>query len=312
MINNVNESNSRTIVSVGMATRDTYFEMDSLPVEEGKLCARSLGNFCGGMAANVAINLHILGHHVILVHCLGDDPNGKFIKKTLRSHLPDNQIVSSKSSRSFATLVFIEAQTSKRLAILTDGEFSRSLTSPQLSALKQADFIYADGSWPIDGKLLRVRSNKTDLNIMVNLEFPHIHLSKWFEWADIGVHSSSYLGLTEDCTQREIESALRTSCQSQSKLVGVTQGAKGGFFISENTVLEVNAIQVDTIDTNGAGDAFQTGLIHGLMNGWKHEHCLKFAATIAAFQCTVLGPNLGGMTQEQVMIGMEKINGNWN
>ena len=113
-------------------THDTYFELDSLPVDEGKHCARRLGNFCGGMAANVAINLSLLGHHVILVHCIGPDSNGQFIEEKLRSHLRIDQIVASKSSHSFRiSLIFVEANSSKRLAILTDGEYPKCSNRPR-------------------------------------------------------------------------------------------------------------------------------------------------------------------------------------
>lgn len=298
-----------TIVIVGMATRDTYFELDSLPVGEGKHCARRLGNFCGGMAANVAINLSILGHHVMLLHCVGSDSNGQFIEEKLQSHLRIDQIVSSKSFHSFASLIFLEVNSSKRLAILTDGEYPKSLEPPQVSAFTKADFIYCDGSWPIDGKLFRSHAGKQNVDVMVNLEFPHRHLLGWNEWADYGVHSLSYLGLNENSSQREIEKAVRASCKSNCKLAGVTGGDKGALFISKDSVLKVKAQPIKTIDTNGAGDAFQSGLIHALMSGWQYDRCLRYAATLAAVQCTVLGPNLGELTEEKIIERMESIDG---
>ena len=303
------KKNQGTIVALGMATCDTYFELDSLPVDEGKHCARRLGNFCGGMAANVAINLSILGHHVMFLHCAGPDSNGQFIEEKLRSHLRIDQIVSSKSSHSFASLIFLEANSSKRLAILTDGEYPKSLEPPQVSAFTKADFIYCDGSWPIDGKLFRSHAGKQNVDVMVNLEFPHRHLLGWNEWADYGVHSLSYLGLNENSSQREIERALRASCQSNFKLSGVTTGDQGALFVSKDSIFKVKALHPKTIDTNGAGDAFQSGLIHALMSGWQYDRCLRYAATLAAVQCTVLGPNLGELTEEEIIERMESIGG---
>lgn len=43
------ENCTRTIVAVGMSTCDTFFEMESLPMEEAKYCARTLESFCGGI-----------------------------------------------------------------------------------------------------------------------------------------------------------------------------------------------------------------------------------------------------------------------
>lgn len=300
-------SSPRTVIAVGMATRDTYFEMDCLPATEGKYCARPRGCYCGGMATNVAIALRILGHHVLLVHSVGSDANGQSIEETLRSQFQPSQLLSCTSSASFASLVFVEPGTSRRLAILTDGDYPDGLSLQQERALGQADFVYHDGSWPLDGALLRARAGIRNAEVMVNLEFPHSHLAQCYEWADYIVHSPSYLGLPEDCTPAQVESTLRTVSHSNAKLLGVTLGAKGSLFLSRNTCIEVGAHCVTAVDTNGAGDAFQAGLIHGLLSEWNHDCCLRFATALAAVQCTVLGPNLSTLTLEQVMNRMESL-----
>lgn len=297
------------IVTIGMASCDTYYEMESLPVKDGKYCAQMLGCYCGGMATNVAINLNVLGYEVILVHSLGKDLNGKFIEKKLELNFTKDQLLTSRASHSFASQIFIDQQTSKRHAILTNGEYPEKLTSHQLVAISQADFIYYDGSWPIDGHLLRANATNRDVKIMVNLEFPNEHLSNWNEWADFGIHSSSYLKLSENCTKSEIEIALRNYLQPTVKLVGMTCGHKGGLFVSHNSTLNVNSFCVNVVDSNGAGDAFQAGLIHGLVAGLKYDHCLQLAAAIAAVKCMIVGPNLSGLNKEQVMKKVENISG---
>ena len=88
--------------------------------------------------------------------------------------------------------------------------------------------------------------------------------------------------------------------------MGATRGAKGSLFLSGDATIEVGAPSVIAVDTNGAGDAFQAGLIHGLLSGWNHNRYLSFATGLAAVQCMVPGPT-SHIDSERIMNRMDSL-----
>ena len=49
---------------------------------------------------------------------------------------------------------------------------------------------------------------------------------------------------------------------------------------------ELPPFAVDVVDSAGAGDSFRGGLIYGLLQGWTDEQAVRFAAAVAALNCT--------------------------
>jgi hypothetical protein len=78
---------------------------------------------------------------------------------------------------------------------------------------------------------------------------------------------------------------LSRTLNAGGRLVVCTRGAKGAIAVDANGLEHaVDAVPVGTmIDSNGAGDAFTAGLIHGLVDrGWRLDRALRAAAIAGA------------------------------
>ncbi len=61
-----------------------------------------------------------------------------------------------------------------------------------------------------------------------------------------------------------------------NKLIIITRGAKGAISISGNEIIEIEAKkELNIIDLTGAGDLFAAGYLHGKLNNFSPEECLK-------------------------------------
>jgi sugar/nucleoside kinase (ribokinase family) len=71
----------------------------------------------------------------------------------------------------------------------------------------------------------------------------------------------------------------------------MTLGERGAIAYCDGTFFESRAFAVPggCHDTTGAGDAFHSGLIFGLLNGDSIEESLKLANATAALKCRALG-----------------------
>jgi ribokinase len=80
----------------------------------------------------------------------------------------------------------------------------------------------------------------------------------------------------------------------------VTMGEKGVLVLNKEGQFHVPGIEVDVVDTTGAGDAFNSGLAVALAEGKNLMEAVKFANCAGALACTKLGVIPGLATRMMV------------
>jgi ribokinase len=102
------------------------------------------------------------------------------------------------------------------------------------------------------------------------------------------------LGLAPDDPTPTVELAGQLRRRGVRNLV-VTQGERGALIVHDEKTVEVPGIQVEVVDTTGAGDAFNAGLAVALAEGRSLVEAVQYANCAGALACTQLGviPALG-------------------
>jgi len=59
--------------------------------------------------------------------------------------------------------------------------------------------------------------------------------------------------------------------------LAVKLGKAGALLCHDSKEYHVEPIEVDVVDTVGAGDSFDSGLVYGYLAGWEPERMLKLA-----------------------------------
>lgn len=72
-------------------------------------------------------------------------------------------------------------------------------------------------------------------------------------------------------------------------IVAVKRGSKGALMSEGDTLLEVPPFNVKPVDTTGAGDSFNAGMIFGWQEGYRGEELLTFANACGAMAVTRVG-----------------------
>lgn len=78
-------------------------------------------------------------------------------------------------------------------------------------------------------------------------------------------------------------------------IVGVTRGESGSAFYCGGTYFESPGFAVPggCVDTTGAGDAFRTGFLYGMLTHASVEDCAVFGNAVAALKCRSVGARAG-------------------
>ncbi len=109
-------------------------------------------------------------------------------------------------------------------------------------------------------------------------------------------------GLTGICVDSE-EAAVRAAQVLHGKGINhvvITLGGRGVFVSSEGQQKTLPPFKVDAIDTTGAGDAFNGGLVAGLAEGMDIWQASRFASAVAGLSVTRLGTSKAMPTRDEV------------
>jgi sugar/nucleoside kinase (ribokinase family) len=104
----------------------------------------------------------------------------------------------------------------------------------------------------------------------------------------------AYTGLSDP------DAAARALLDTGAEVLVVTRGENGCGVWTAETCFSVAGLQVQAVDTTGAGDAFHGGFIYAMLQGWDLKRVATFANTVAAINCQTLGGRRGLPTLDQV------------
>ena len=95
------------------------------------------------------------------------------------------------------------------------------------------------------------------------------------------------------------------------KVVGVTAGPKGSYFISPDGEFHQPGFKVDVVDTTGCGDVFHGAFAFGLAQDWDLKRIAEFSAAVAALKARKLGGRAGipGYDETRAFITTRKAEG---
>lgn len=82
--------------------------------------------------------------------------------------------------------------------------------------------------------------------------------------------------------QDNAHDAARALLDAGAGVVIIKRGPLGSLYADRSCLVEVPGFTVDAVDTVGAGDAFNAGVLYGLLHGLPPEQLLRFANAVGA------------------------------
>lgn len=241
----------------------------------------------GGAPANVAVALSRLGVDVSFVGKVGDDVLGNFMKQKLTEEDVDtDNMLLTDEARTALTFVTLDEDGDRSFDFYIDPSADRFLQPEEIEEnLFVENKIFHFGSIslidePARSATARAVKLAQENGLLVSYD-PNLRAGLWssidkakkmiisvLDQVDIlKVAEEELEFITEE---KEIEAGVE-AIQTRYKvpLIFVTQGGKGAYYY-QNELEFVPAIDVDVVDTTGAGDGFVSGILYNL-NNWNKE-----------------------------------------
>lgn len=271
------------ILCVGIATVDIVNHVSSYPAEDSEVRALQQQVRIGGNAANTALVLAQLGDEVAWAGCLSDGPDAGLARETFRdygveighatvipgAHMPTSYVILSRVTGSRSIVHY------RNLPEYTADAFSRI-------DLRNFDWVHFEGR-SVDqlASMIKRARGTCGLPVSLEVEKPRQGIGALFCEADLLMFSGDYLRV-RGAQPGEFLKALPGGGMATCTLG--EQGAWARDF--EGNILHVQAHHpAQVVDTLGAGDVFNAGLLHAVTHGVPMSDALSQANRLAGEQC---------------------------
>ncbi len=290
-----------TVVCVGIAVQDIVFRVDEHPTRPGKYRAEARHVVGGGVAANAAVTVAVLGGEARLLSCVGDDQVGDEIVAELSGYgVGVSGIRRVEGASSPLSMVLVDAS-GERLVV---NHASAHLFEPEARTpegeLRDARAVLADMRWPAAAIAALEAGAAAGVPAIVDCDHdPNDNRGEEILAAATHVVFSlptlaAWSG-AEDPGQ-----ALRFARQRTSAWSAATDGADGVYWLEGASLHHGHSFPVDVVDTLGAGDVFHGAFALGLTQGMSNPAALHFASAAAAIKCTRPDGRAGIPTRSEV------------
>lgn len=308
-----------SIHCIGHVTLDTFLELDEASVTcdlsdreckvsfgfGAKVPVKNVRYGVGGGAANVSVGLHLLGIKSYLHSSIGNDPKGIDIKNDLKSRGVDLRYLN------------IDNFPTDQSAILS---YFKERTIFTYSQNRKIDFVpeFADNIflssigadiYSLYSKIIKIKKKKPSPLLFLNpgskeLKNSRDDILRILPFTDYLICNVEEACMIVDSSlsrsQIEIPDLLDILIQKGVDNVVLTDGINGSYAHIDDQFLVVPVHKVEVVEKTGAGDAFASGFISGVLHGFEALDCMRRGAVNSACVITKPGAQNGLLNSDEI------------
>lgn len=281
------------ILGIGIATLDIVNTVAHYPAEDEEIRAVSQRRCVGGNCANTLTVLRQWGQDCTFAGVLADGPDGQFIAQQLEQQGINIDYCCTIAGKTPTSYIALSRTTSTRTIIHYRDLPEFSFTDFAKIELSAFDWVHFEGrNVPDTARMLAlIRKRFPSLPRSVEIEKPRPGIETLFAGATLLLfsrHYASYHGYFD------AEVFLRTLHPNLPHIDKVCAwGEDGAYAISQDGQLyhAPACAPVQIVDTLGAGDTFNAGLIDACLRRLPLSQSLTFACQVAGRKCGQSGFN---------------------
>lgn len=306
------------LITIGRSSIDLYANDVGKPFVE----IESFAAYVGGSPTNIAVGAQRLGLRTALLTAVGEDPVGDFILNFLENEgVETKYIPRKKGRRTSAVILGIEPPDKFPLVFYRDNcaDIALSIDDVLNTPISQARVVEISGTAlsqePSRSASFFAAEQARDAGCQVVLDID-FRADQWHDPRAFGVMVRSILPMVDVAigTEEEVNAAMLRDPEqiyiaysqiSAPEISGdleanieallrlgpqalvVKRGSEGAtVFLDDGETIDVPGFPVDVFNVLGAGDAFASGFIYGLVKGWDWYRSARMGNACGAIVVT--------------------------
>ena len=310
------------VVTIGTATRDAFiksrsFRLISSPdfVSGEGLCLPAGAKIdvddiifaTGGGATNAAVTFARQGFHTAAICKIGNDVSGREILSDLKSEGVSAGFIIEDDKLKTAYAILILSDAGERTVLVYRGASEHIVTADINPAKLQTKWFYVAGSVPLEVlNLILNQAKDTKSKVTINPSHSQIKLGlknfgEVLKKSDVVIMNREEGALLTGVDYKREEKIFQILDEYVKGVIVLTDGPKGVLVSDGKNIYQAGIYKEKNVaDRTGAGDAFGSGFVTGLMrsNG-NIEYAIKLASANATRVVEEIGAKVGILTQNE-------------
>ncbi|NUR24874.1 MAG: carbohydrate kinase family protein [Catenulispora sp.] len=285
----ISASSDIDVLVIGGAGIDTIIRVPELPVPYAdSVMVEPIVSYVAHTGTAVALASRSLGLRVKFVDFLGEDEFGAMVLRRFEEEKLDFSWLPSAAGTTRA--VNLVSADGRRMSFydargVEGQQLPESFYGHWLAQARHVHVVIAGHARHVLPVVVRSGASiSTDLH---DWDGVNEHHRAFADAADHVFMSAANLGERRDAVLRGV------LAQGRARTVVATDGARGAYLATRDTdvVRHFPAVTppAPVVDSNGAGDAFVSGFMSGVLRGAPVEECMRRGLVAGAFACTVHG-----------------------
>ena len=282
---------------LGIFVADISFSGTKIPAIGETILGDKYNIGPGGKGCNQAIAIARLGGRVDFISKIGKDAYGELALNTLKKNeIKTENIIQDANLQTGVAGILVDKKSGKNaINVIVGAPTTLKINeiSKQINIIKDSKIFLTQLEVPKDVTLHCLKIAKENGCITILNPAPASKITKEF-YSNIDY-------FTPNETEAEFYTGIKITSEKEAKLAAqklisfgvkkviITLGEKGLFYTDGQDDIYLKAHSVKTVDTTGAGDAFNGGLAFGLSKGKSIKECLELANKVAGISTTKLG-----------------------
>ena len=282
---------------LGIFVADISFSGTKIPAIGETILGDKYNIGPGGKGCNQAIAIARLGGRVDFISKIGKDAYGELALNTLKKNeIKTENIIQDANLQTGVAGILVDKKSGKNaINVIVGAPTTLKINeiSKQINIIKDSKIFLTQLEVPKDVTLHCLKIAKENGCITILNPAPASKITKEF-YSNIDY-------FTPNETEAEFYTGIKITSEKEAKLAAqklisfgvkkviITLGEKGLFYADGQDEIYLKANSVKTVDTTGAGDAFNGGLAFGLSKGKSIKECLELANKVAGISTTKLG-----------------------
>lgn len=286
------------IAVIGSINMDLVAETDIIPKKGETVLGNNFFTSPGGKGANQAVAAARLGGKVSIFGSIGNDQNGLSLKENLMNEMVDVNHLNIVDHVASGVAIIEICENDNRIIVVpganhyTNVEYLTKVSE----ALLSYDVILMQLEIPIESIQFIIQFLSDHQKVIILNPAPAMPLPE-----DL-VNKVSYITPNEHEYQIVLNTteSMEEVLQKYPNKLLITRGEEGVTYYDGDKTVTVPCINVDVVDTTGAGDTFTGAFGVAISEGQPIREAIEFANIAAGLSITRKGAQKGMPTRQEV------------